>query len=313
MRIGIVILPEDRWWAAEPKWRGAEELGFHHAWTYDHLGWRTLVDGPWFSAVPTLTAAAAVTSTIRLGTYVASPNFRHPVPFARELLTLDDVSDGRITVGIGSGGPGYDTFVLGDSPLAPADRTRKFAEFVDVLDRLLTSERTTFTGEFFTADEARSAPGCVQKPRMPFMIAANGPKAMRIAARYGTAWVTTGPPTDPAAGASADAVEAWWRGVSAIADRMDGELHRIGRHRHTLDRHLNLDSAPLYSMTSLEHFQDALGRARDLGFTDAVTHWPRADGVYAGRETVLEQVAAEVLPTLAARPTNSPKIHPDLS
>ncbi|MGH8921895.1 MAG: LLM class flavin-dependent oxidoreductase, partial [Acidimicrobiales bacterium] len=48
MRAGIVILPEDRWWAAEPKWRAAEEYGFDHAWTYDHLGWRSLVDGPWF-------------------------------------------------------------------------------------------------------------------------------------------------------------------------------------------------------------------------------------------------------------------------
>src|SRR5690606_20657508 len=44
VRVGIVILPEDRWWAAEPKWRAAEEYGFDHAWTYDHLGWRNLVD-----------------------------------------------------------------------------------------------------------------------------------------------------------------------------------------------------------------------------------------------------------------------------
>src|SRR5207248_3255349 len=80
VRVGIVILPEDRWWAAEPKWRAAEEYGFDHAWTYDHLGWRNLVDGPWFSAVPTLTAAAMVTSRIRLGTFVASPVARHPVP-----------------------------------------------------------------------------------------------------------------------------------------------------------------------------------------------------------------------------------------
>jgi len=66
VRVGIVILPEDRWWAAEPKWRAAEEYGFDHAWTYDHLGWRDLVDGPWFDAVATLTAAALVTERIAL-------------------------------------------------------------------------------------------------------------------------------------------------------------------------------------------------------------------------------------------------------
>ncbi len=81
-----MILPEHRWQTAASKWRAAEEYGFAHAWTYDHLGWRSLVDGPWFDAVPTLTAAALVTERIRLGTFVASPNFRHPVPLARSAL-----------------------------------------------------------------------------------------------------------------------------------------------------------------------------------------------------------------------------------
>jgi len=62
--------------------------------TYDHLAWRTLRDAPWFGAVPTLAVAATVTSRIRLGPLVASPNFRHPDSFARELITLDDVSGG---------------------------------------------------------------------------------------------------------------------------------------------------------------------------------------------------------------------------
>ena len=78
LRVGLVILPEHRWVEAAPRWRAAEEYGFDHVWTYDHLGWRSLVDGPWFDAVATLTAAATVTGRIRLGTFVASPNFRHP-------------------------------------------------------------------------------------------------------------------------------------------------------------------------------------------------------------------------------------------
>jgi alkanesulfonate monooxygenase SsuD/methylene tetrahydromethanopterin reductase-like flavin-dependent oxidoreductase (luciferase family) len=78
MRFGIVILADQRWQQAARRWEQAEAMGFDHAWCYDHLGWRSLVDGPWFDAVPTLTAAATVTSAIRLGTLVASPNFRHP-------------------------------------------------------------------------------------------------------------------------------------------------------------------------------------------------------------------------------------------
>jgi alkanesulfonate monooxygenase SsuD/methylene tetrahydromethanopterin reductase-like flavin-dependent oxidoreductase (luciferase family) len=290
VRTGIVILPEHRWWVAEPKWRAAEEYGFDHAWTYDHLGWRTLVDGPWFSAVPTLTAAAAVTSRIRLGTYVASPNFRHPVPFARELLTLDDVCDGRFTLGVGAGGAGYDTTVLGGRPLTPKDRTARFVEFVDLLDRLLTTECTTYEGTWFSAHEARNAPGCVQRPRIPFLVAANGPKAMGVAARYGTGWVTIGPPTED--------LDEWWRGVAEMAKRFRDVLESIGREKSTIDWYLSPDSSPLYTLSSAECFRDVAGRAAELGFTDVVTHWPRADGVYAGSEAVLEQVAADVLPTL---------------
>ncbi|GGP37204.1 LLM class flavin-dependent oxidoreductase [Saccharothrix coeruleofusca] len=290
MRTGIVILPEHRWWIAEPKWRAAEQYGFHHAWTYDHIGWRSLVDGPWFSAIPTLSAAAGVTSKIRLGTLVATPNFRHPVPFARELMALDDLSDGRLTIGLGAGGMGYDTTVMGDTLLAPPARAARFAEFVDVLDRLLTQERTTFHGQHYEVVEARSAPGCVQRPRLPFLVAANGPKAMRVAARYGTGWVTTGPETED--------VEDWWRGVAAMAARFRDTLDAIGRAKETVDWYLNADSAPVYSLTSVECFRDVVGRAGELGFTDLLAHWPRESGVYAGSEAVLEAVVTEVLPEL---------------
>ena len=102
-------------------WRRAQELGFDHAWTYDHLVWGGLPDAPWFGTVPTLTAAAMVTSTIRLGTFVTSPNYRHPVTFMRDLLALDDISGGRLVCGIGAGGD-IDSAILGGAPLTPVER-----------------------------------------------------------------------------------------------------------------------------------------------------------------------------------------------
>ena len=146
MRFGIVILPELRWAQAQHRWRRAEELGFDHAWTYDHLGWRDLVEGPWFDAVPTLTAAAMVTSRIRLGTLVASANFRHPVPFTREITALDDISGGRLLLGLGAGGLGFDSTVLGGEPLPPKERVARFREFVELLDHLLLHERDDLEG-----------------------------------------------------------------------------------------------------------------------------------------------------------------------
>jgi alkanesulfonate monooxygenase SsuD/methylene tetrahydromethanopterin reductase-like flavin-dependent oxidoreductase (luciferase family) len=290
VRVGIEILPEHRWWVAEPKWKAAEEYGFDHAWTYDHIGWRTLVDGPWFSAVPTLTAAAMVTSTIRLGTWVATPNYRHPVPFARELTTLDDVSDGRFILGVGAGGDGYDTAVMGDTSLPPRRKAARFGEFVELLDLLLRQDRTTWQGGFYEAVDARMAPGCVQKPRLPFVVAANGPKTMRVAAHHGTGWVTTG--------ARVEDMASWWRSVAEAAKRFSDALAVENRNPATVDRYLNLDAAPEMVLTSVEYFRDVLGQAEALGFTDVTVPWPRHDGIYAGSEQLVEDIAAEVLPAL---------------
>ncbi|MEP7025118.1 MAG: LLM class flavin-dependent oxidoreductase [Actinomycetota bacterium] len=290
MKIGIIILPDARWQQAAPRWRRAEEYGFAHAWTYDHLGWRDLVDGPWFDAVPTLTAAALATTRIRLGTMVASPNFRHPVTFARQLTAVDDISGGRLLLGVGAGagGTSFDTAVLGDPPLTTAARVARFAEFTELLDLLLRTGRVTWHGEYYTAVDARSTPGCVQSPRIPFVVAANGPRSMRTAARFGQGWVTTGTRSDD--------LEAWWRSVAQASEWFTEALAAAGRERDDVPRYLSLDAAPVFSLSSASYFADAIARASALGFTDAVTHWPRADSWYAGSEAVLDEVAADVLP-----------------
>jgi alkanesulfonate monooxygenase SsuD/methylene tetrahydromethanopterin reductase-like flavin-dependent oxidoreductase (luciferase family) len=293
MRIGIVILPDERWSVAGRRWQRAEEYGFDHAWTYDHLGWRDLVDGPWFDAVPTLTAAAMATRRIRLGTFVVSPNFRHPVHFAREVTAIDDISQGRLTLGVGAGGIGFDSAVLGAPELQPRARVDRFAEFLELLDALLRTGRVTWSGSYFSAVDARSTPGPVQKPRPPFVVAANGPRTMALAARYGDGWVTTGRPADD------QDEDDWWATVATLTERFDAALTEAGRAGDTVSRFLNLDSSPVYSMSSPGAFTDAVGRAAALGFTDVVAHWPRAGGWYAGDEKVLETVAG-LLPRLRA-------------
>jgi alkanesulfonate monooxygenase SsuD/methylene tetrahydromethanopterin reductase-like flavin-dependent oxidoreductase (luciferase family) len=286
MRVGIVILPDLPWSEARHRWQRAEEYGFDHAWTYDHLGWRDLVDGPWFDAVPTLTAAATVTSHIRLGTFVASPNFRHPVHFAREVTALDDISRGRLTLGVGAGGGTFDSTVLGGEPLSAGVRVDRFAEFLELLDLLLREQRVTWRGKHYAAVDARSTPGCVQPPRVPFVVAANGPRTIRLAARFGQGWVTTGVPSDD--------LDAWWRAVAEASSRFGDALGAAGRDPASVDRYLSLDAAPVFSLASVEAFRDALGRAGELGFTDVVSHWPRPAGWYAGSEAVLEAIAADL-------------------
>jgi len=238
--------------------------------------------------VPTLAAAAAITSSIRLGTFVASPNFRHPVPFAKELATVDDIAGGRLVLGVGSGGTGFDAFVLGQPELSPRQRHERFAEFVERLDTLLRFERSdagiSFDGEWFDAVDARMVGAPAQSPRLPFVVAANGPKGLALVARFGQGWVTTGP--DGATG------DDWWRGVAALAGRLDDAAETAGRDPRTIDRYLSLDSAADYSLASVAAFDEMSGRAGELGFTDVISHWPRPDGIYAGSEDVLIEAAA---------------------
>jgi alkanesulfonate monooxygenase SsuD/methylene tetrahydromethanopterin reductase-like flavin-dependent oxidoreductase (luciferase family) len=292
MRIGIVVLPQQRWPEAAARWRAVEDMGFDHAWTYDHLAWKDLADEPWFATVPTLTAVATVTSRIRLGTWVASPNFRHPVLFAKELMTIDDISAGRLIVGVGAGGSGWDADVLGWANPTPGERLRRLGSFVTMLDTLLTERVTTASEPPYDAVQARMYPGPVQQPRPPLVVAANGPRAVqlaaRVAARPGDGWATTGTT------APEDGQEAWWTGVRDASSRLDEALEAAGREPETLDRYLNLDSGADFSLASVEAFRDAVGRACELGFTDVVAHWPRASRRYVGDEAVLEAVAAEL-------------------
>ncbi|GAB3795662.1 hypothetical protein GCM10027605_02140 [Micromonospora zhanjiangensis] len=143
-RLGVVVLPEYDWPRTRQIWREAEDLGFAHGWTYDHLSWRTLRGRPWYDSFTTLTAVAAVTRRLRLGTLVASPNFRHPVPTAHQVMTVDQISGGRFVYGIGAGAAGTDEAAVGAPP--EVRRTRRFEEFVTISDRLLRQPRTTYEG-----------------------------------------------------------------------------------------------------------------------------------------------------------------------
>ncbi|MAO79173.1 LLM class flavin-dependent oxidoreductase [uncultured Nocardioides sp.] len=287
MRIGITVLTDLPWREAAPRWRAAEEMGFAHAWTYDHLVWGGLPDAPWRAATPVLGAVAATTSQIGLGTLVASPNFRHPYQLLREAQALEDVSDGRFLLGLGTGGD-LDSRLLAQPELTVRERVDRFQEDVDLLLRLRAEDHVDADGRWFSVRDARTLPPLA---RTPLLVAGNGPRSVRYAARVGDGWVTTGPP--------ADTVEEWVAGLAAASRVLDEALE--GRE---LPRYVLLDSAGTLfggdgrtSLSSVEFFTDLVGRVGELGFTDAITHWPRPEPPYAASERVLEQVAA-LLPTL---------------
>ncbi len=298
MRYAVTILPEYPWREAAPLWRAAEELGFDCALTYDHLVWSGLQESPWFAAMPTLAAAAGVTNRIALGTFVSSPNYRHPYTFARDVLTLHDLTGGRFVCGLGTGGT-LDSGILGES-LTTRERVARFHEFVPLLDRLLRSDHVVAQGDWYAVRDARTLPAPI-RDEVPFLIAANGPKSLRLAATYGQAWVTTG-----VGGATLD---EWFDGVRGLVGRLEEALASGARapDAPALQRWLSLDAGPVFSLESLDVWDEMIGRASELGFTDVVTHWPRTEGPYAGRLTVLDQVADRIAASRAEPSDQQPR------
>lgn len=291
MRYGIVILPEHRWPQTRQLWRQAEEFGFDHGWTYDHLMWRWLRDSPWYASLPTLTAAATATSRIRLGTLVASPSFRHPVTFAKEIMTLDEVSGGRLICGMGAGAGGYDDEVLGERGPSPRQRAARFAEFVELTDRLLRDPVTSHVGEHYRCQDAHMSPGCVQRPRVPFAIAATGPRGMRLAARFADIWITAGAPGR----FDSDRYDLVMPAIKDQLVALDEACADVGRDPTTLRRTVVTGSMVGGVTDSVESFQDAAGTFAGIGITDLVVHWPRPSFPYQGRVDVLADIAGTVL------------------
>ncbi|MGH9079170.1 MAG: LLM class flavin-dependent oxidoreductase [Acidimicrobiales bacterium] len=286
MRLSTVVLPIYRRAEAYRIWRRAEELGLHAGYTYDHLSWQEFRDRPWFGAVPTLAGAALATRRLRIGTLVTSPNFRHPVTLAKDLMTLDDLCDGRLTVGIGSGATGFDASVLGGQPWTAGERAERFAEFLGLLDELLTRPSTTEAGTYYAATGARMIPGCVQRPRPPFLVASAGRRGFALAAELGQGWVTYGDPgrhAAPTAGQALDVVRTQLQGLEEAC---------VGRGRDpgTVDKVLLAGLTAEQPLASVDAFVDWAGRYRELGFAELVLHWPVPDSRFAADPDVFERI-----------------------
>lgn len=288
-----MILPSERWSVARHKWRHAQSLGLHAAYTYDHLSWRSFRDRPWFTMIPTLTAAALETSTLRLGPLVTSPNFRHPLLLAKDLIALDDIAQGRLIVGVGSGGTGYDATVLGHASWGAGERHRRFEEFARFLDTLLREPQSTLDGEFYPVVDSRQMPGPVQVPRPPLVLSALGPKSLALTAEIADGWVSFGT-------SKGEATESTFSIISSQVNSLEAQLAQRGRASASLTRILLAFEGDENPTASLEAFTDWAGRYRALGFDEVVVLWPEPDSPFDYSMDVFESIATEGSARLAA-------------
>ena len=162
-----------------------EELGFESAWTQENV----LTTSAQLSPIETMTYAAACTQRLRLGCVVFVTTLHSPVHLAKSLCTLDQLSGGRLEVGVGTGGKSRPFAAFGISE----DRyVARFAEGIELMKALWTQPRVTFEGDFWQLSDAAMEPKPAQKPHPPLWFGANAGPALRRAVRLGDGFFGAG-------------------------------------------------------------------------------------------------------------------------
>lgn len=161
----------------------AEELGYDSLWVGDHIVWHT----PVLECLTLLSALAARTRHIRLGTGVLLLPLRHPVVVAKAVATLDYLSSGRVTLGVGIGGENPKEFEA--CGVAIGERGRRADEGIEIIRRLWAEDRVTYQGRLFQFREITIEPKPAQKPGPPIWVGGRSDAALRRAARRGDGWV----------------------------------------------------------------------------------------------------------------------------
>ena len=188
MHFGVTLPQIKRSWAeARDAAIEFDRLGFDSVWVCDHLYGVPMPNLPIFEAWSELAAVGALTSRVELGTLVTPVLFRNPAVFAKQIATIDHVSNGRTVVGLGSGwfAMEFESYGLPFPPVK--DRLRALDETATALKRLWTEPSVTFEGRHVRLDNAMSEPKPVRRP--PILIGGGGEKIlMGIVARHADIW-----------------------------------------------------------------------------------------------------------------------------
>jgi alkanesulfonate monooxygenase SsuD/methylene tetrahydromethanopterin reductase-like flavin-dependent oxidoreductase (luciferase family) len=273
----------------EERWRRAEELGFDVLWNVDTVVEPDRPRSMMFDGPTTLALMAVKTNVIRIGTLVTSLYFRTPVTAAKAAVTVDHVSEGRLEIALGVGDPSAGEGAAGVTWSA-GERVRRFREFVELFERLLTNEVTSFEGEFYRCFGAETIPLPIQRPRPPITIAAHGPKMLRLAAERADGWSSWG-------GYDVETEAQMYDVTRERSMRFDELCVAAGREPNTV-RHSLCVFPPLTPWQSVEYFEDMVGRFGEIGIDEFVLYWPRNWRDAPHEDQVFEQVCAEVMPAL---------------
>lgn len=223
MRFSIWPNSERSWVDVREVAHAVEDMGWDGLWYADHYMPNTAdgatAPGDFHECFSVLSALAAVTTRMRLGSLVAPTTMNHPAILANRAATIDRISGGRFVLGIGAGWQVNEHKAFGVDLMAPKDRVDRFAEAIEIVASMLSADRTTFAGTHFTITDAPCEPKPVQSP-LPILVGTGSPRMLRLTARFAQEWNTWGTP----------------EGAAAVIDRLREACDKEGRDPSTIKK-----------------------------------------------------------------------------
>ena len=275
----------------------AESIGLDNAWVIDQFWIDGAPEVPLLEAWTTLAAVAAHTQRIRIGSMVTNVANRNPGILAKSILTVDQVSGGRVDVAVGGGFYPVEHEALGIDFLDAVGRGNRLREAVAVLDDALRGNTVTHEGVYYRLTGATFRPGPTQLPRPPLWVAAQASRSLRVAVQHSDAVVSLGE--------EGKGIEDSLPAFRARMERLDEICVEEGRDPGSLRRCYFAGWADEPIFESVEATADLIGRYVEAGATDFTFYLhnpadPLLDDLLASHRMAtrdqLEKVAAEVFP-----------------
>ncbi len=208
-------------------WQTCDELGFDSAFTFDHFMPIDGKPGPCLEGWTLLSALAAQTKHLKVGVLVTGNTYRYPAVLAKMAATVDQVSHGRLILGMGAGWFEAEHTAYAIPFYSKGGRARRLVEAVEVVKALFTQDKATFTGKYYQLKDAPCDPKPVQRPHPPILIGGMGPKVvLPLVARHADIWNFFAP-DDPAQ-------------VKEIITSFDALCQKVGRDPAEVERQTTL-------------------------------------------------------------------------
>ena len=282
--------------------RLADDDGWHCLWYADHYmpntGDESFAPGDVHECWAVLPAVAAVTTRLRMGPLVAPTSIHHPALLANRAATIDRLSDGRFTLGLGAGWQINEHAAYGFELEAPGPRVDRFEEAIQIVRSLLDEDRTTFHGEVFDVDDAPCDPKPVQE-RLPILVGTGSPRMLGITARHAQEWNTWGTPDTSEATRRTYEEACESAGVDPSSLRTSVQaMFFLTDDDDRIEQVRSGDAADRSIAGSDDHVVEQLGRYAEQGFDEVIVPDFTLGSTPEARRDAYARFAAEIIPQL---------------